>query len=355
MKKKQVPYLRSLIRASMSFLPAGGTKPVFYTHSSDKLPAACNPYHLQGAAIAYLEYPFGAVFSQKIIVHGYIFWYHRFHITQRVVLYPLANLLLITLHYMLRGSIPCTMNGQAVILRDNHYQVYALAPKLRYTADFVPGAYESFHIALPSYILPELAPAYPDLAELIDLLKRDFKGTHYKDLFVIKTSTRICIEEILYSKKLATPEHKGKRNLYWQERAMRLINHYLEDKDLYDKKQRRLYAEGLKLSQLEDYIVENLVDIDRTSANPFWPEVLLPLLKMTKYDFKKAMLQTYYKSWEKYIYEVRMKKAMEWVQEKPYRRLTDIAYELGYSHHESFFRAFKACYHYSPGHFRKKR
>jgi hypothetical protein len=249
----------------------------------------------------YLEYPFGIVFSQKIIVRGYIFWYHRFHIMQRVTLCPLASLLLITLHYMLRGNIPCKMNEQEVMLIEKHYQVYGLAPQVRYTADFVPGNYESFHIGLPSHILPELAPAYKDLKELIDMLQNNFKGAHYKDLFVIKPVVLACIRETLDYRILPTPGHKGKRNLYWQERIIRLVNQYMADKDLYDKQQERLHVEGLKLSQLEEYIVDNLVDIDKASGNPFSLEVLLPLLKVNKPVFKRAMLQIYHKSLAQYV------------------------------------------------------
>ncbi|AQX51283.1 MULTISPECIES: helix-turn-helix domain-containing protein [Elizabethkingia] len=73
---------------------------------------------------------------------------------------------------------------------------------------------------------------------------------------------------------------------------------------------------------------------------------------LNKYKLKKGFKQLYGMSMTSYLQNLRMSKAKELLQDTD-KTISEIAYELGFSHSQHFHRAFKMTFDTVPSVFKK--
>ena len=321
--------------------------------SAEQLPADFRKLVIAGAKILFKRYYFGIVFSQKIITHNNMFWLHIFQISEEVYLVPKATDLLISIHYMLKGTIAGTMNGRPFVLKENTYQLYALAEEVGYLVKLQEGYYISFHTTVPPDTIPQMLETYTDDTNLKELIERGFQGNFYDYLFTISRQIKKNINTILDNKRATTLKDKLARDVVWEANLLALFSSYIEDKNNFHKHQEWMVKAHVKLSELRQYVNDNILDNDHSDFKPLKQSNVLKKISLKNEDFKKAMVDKYGKSWKEFVQEIKMEKAALLLISQSEQPVSAIAASLGYSVPTHFSRAFKKHFALSPAEYRK--
>ena len=107
----------------------------------------------------------------------------------------------------------------------------------------------------------------------------------------------------------------------------------------------RSYWERILMEEIRNYISANLQTDLRAATVAEKQELSMPTLRRL---FKKYQAQSY----NRYIKEVRLKKAFELITKEGYR-VQQAMYATGYKYKSTFNKAFKRKFKYPPGHFQK--
>jgi AraC-like DNA-binding protein len=309
----------------------------------DWVPPDLEKWILPFSRISYTAGLFGRILSQEISLQEYTLWYHRFWIDRPVMIHPLTDEGMLTLHYMMQGSVECNLKGFGKIkLKKGGYQLYGLPARLSHDAWFEPGEYISFHLGFSKETIIQLALQYKLFNGLVKTLKDHGAGISIKSLFRIRPKINRAIEDIL-----ACRDEKMKRILYLDERISILINAWLEDLEAYERN--LLWAESrvLKLQELENFIRANL------GAHPdvLSLDNLARICGMSKKQFHETYSMIYQLPIDDFILSLRMKRAVELLAEGGHA-IGEISEMLGYADRANFSRAFRKYYGKTPGSWR---
>lgn len=341
---RRKPYIYSLKQATMRFFISDGILP--QPTVTDKAPAHYRKHQIPGASITYMRGFFGQILSQRIAVQDFIIWHHRFSIKEPALLHPVTNVLLPTLHYMLKGNIPCRIAGVAAVqLVQNKHQLFILPPDIRHDAWFEPGEYESFHIGIPLYTLQNNARQYPHFLDLLHEVEDNQEGASMQESLPISKKILVEIREILNCKT-----EDGKEQIYLQERISWLLYQYLEDMDIWKSRQVWRNKDFLKFEELELYVVANLGVSDTRADGPLTLKQLAKKFKMPEYMFHKQFFQHYRIPLSDFITKIRMQQAKELLLSGKYSK-TKLAELVGYADKTSFTRAYRRFFGHPPSFF----
>jgi AraC-like DNA-binding protein len=353
MKRNTNGSFNSIFETDIRFIPNGRKQPLESTESPENLPELFRKQLISGSRMVFYRYPFGIIFSQKIIVRKNIFWLHTFHIETDAVLLLAANLPLIFLNYMLTGNIEYNINGTRANFKERRYQLCSLSSGVSYTAKFLAGEYIAFHATVPEDIIKDMADIYPKDEQLKQLIASISPDTFYTPLFNISAAIDHHIKIILNEKIVRSDRQRFARNIIWEEQLTGLFSHYLEDKNNSIAQEEWNKKQQIKAGDLKQYILDNVVENGIAGPNQLTLDNILNKLHMKKHDFRKSVQEKYKCNWKTLVHETQLEKAAELLIRYPEKTVADIASWLEYSVPTHFSRAFKKKFGVSPGAYKK--
>lgn len=333
------------------FEPSNGAANTQLSRTADQLPSFYKKYFIEGAKVSFKEYDFGVIFSQRLTVMNFVFWLHRLQVNRDIHLNLVSSELMITLNYMMTGSVRFMNGEKPASISESSYQLYGLATDTIYSIDLLAGNYICFHFAIPNDMVPSMIGLFDNLGSLRSFQEKDFKGLCYPHTFIITPSIYKKIDRILSQQQAKDPTHQSLRNLKWHVQLQDLLNDYFEDNERF------VHAEGwndtdLKLADLCAYILEHLSDDMDINKKVLNLSTIAKQLKTNSWRLRNLIRAAYNMNLKELIYKMRMERAARMIIEHPGKRISDIGYMLGYTTPAHFSRAFRDFFRKTPLEFR---
>ena len=294
------------------------------------------------ALAEYKEFPGGSFLSQEIKGADYNIWQHHFFITAPSLLYPYSKHSLLTINYMLQGSVDCLLHGFGLVrLEQGKHHLFYVPPDVKNEAMFDTGNYRCVHIDFSVAFLEKIAVRHPFLKPFIEKANSlSANGDHqYPSLITRRENT--LIEEIIQCR-----DANGEIQLFIEARIRDLLLIYVKDQSaksdlpISNPKQSRL---ALQITAfIDDHLDQNL-PVDLLSRQAMISKSALQLIFQKQY--KKSIHQV--------IRDMRMQKAMELLvsTDLPIGEIVSIVSDKSFSYFSSSFTKY---YGHAPGYYRKK-
>ncbi len=312
--------------------------------SNRAAPAAAQHYIIAEAAVEYTLADFGAIISQEIRGQDFSICDYRFFISRQVTLFPYTALPLLTLVYVLQGTLACELAGQgAVLLKEDFYYLFYVPPRIRHQAYFPPGDYHVFHINLSAVYLNHLQDNYPGLKELLDRLRLHSPDGRKEIEIPLSFGARLVIDQVLQSK-----ESESERDMFMQARIRDLLLLYMKDMRKPDHKPVRNREE---LYQQKLILAKHILDTHR--GRPLTIAALSRKILLNDFKLKTGFRKKFGKSVLGYQVALRMDAARQLLLSSK-RPVEHIAAQLGYEDKSSFIKKFKKHFGATPLQFRKQ-
>jgi AraC-like DNA-binding protein len=310
---------------------------------SPSAPAHCKPHLLPDAEIIYTSGKFGSFLSQEIFGEDYTICEYRFYITDKGLLYPVTTTPLLTLVYILKGTLNCLLQGFGPIeLTEGKYYFFYVPANVYHEAYFEPGDYIFFHINLnPNYLL-NLSTRSPSMKELIRRQKENVPAGLKESMGQITLKERVIIEQITQS-----TERNDERDMFLRGRIYDLL--LLYSKDL----QRMTANETVRENRYMMKIMEAKNQMDSNNGKPLKISPLSKKLNINSQVLKKEFKAAFGKSIYAYQLQLRMDKAC-YLLLKQEVSIDKIAEEIGYTNTSSFILKFRELFGVTPYQYHKK-
>jgi AraC-like DNA-binding protein len=310
-----------------------------------EIPKKYQHYQLPFATMAEFTCgPFGAVLSQVVANDDWKIQLAQFFIDKQVRLYPIVQHPLGALHCMLRGHVPCILQGLGdIMLREKEQHFFYVPAGNRNLALFSRGYYESFQIGFSSRYLSRFAQNGSPLKDVCYKLEHNLSESGFAG------SCPLSLEAIEQIEKIRQCQLKGaRRHMYYQARINDLMLMYtaaLEDR--HQQKPAGPTKYESEMHQLSAYIKDNL---EKPLMIPRLVDHLGLHLQVAEKEFKKLYKQTI----KSYIQEQRMTRARQLLADGS-MSVIDVAYTVGYADAAYFSNVFRKQFGMTPTTYQKLR
>ncbi|MEP7257954.1 MAG: AraC family transcriptional regulator [Flavitalea sp.] len=306
------------------------------------IPAAHRQLIMPFARAEYREFPGGSFLSQEIKGTDYTIWQHHFFITTPSLLYPYSNHPLLTINYMLEGSVDCQLHGFGLVkLQQGKHHLFYVPPQVKNEAMFDTGAYLFFHIDFSIAFLEKVAVRHPFLKPFIEKANRFSATGDQQYPSPITRKENMLIEEIIQCR-----DTNGEVQLFIEARVRDLLLIYVKDQTektelaLSNPKQSRI---ALMISAFIEEHLDQKLSVDLICRQAMISKSALQLIFQKQYG----------KSIHQAILDMRMKKSMELLvsTDLPIGEIVSIVSDKSFSYFSSSFTKY---YGHAPGYYRKK-
>lgn len=306
-------------------------------------PPFCSSFILPGSDLIYTSGAPGGILSQEINGDDYSLAEYRFYIKEKAMFYPVTQKPLLTLVYILKGTVKCLLQGFGnVDLIEGNYYFFYVPSQVYHEAYFNPGDYIFFHITLDPNYLFRLTTSHPSMKELIRRQKENIPGGLKESTGLVTLKERIIIEQITQ-----LPYDTNHRDMFLRARIYDLLLLYSRDLN------RNLAGQQSRPNRYMTKIMEAKNCIDSNSGKPLTIRHLSRKLNLNsqvlKKEFKAATGNTIYA----YQMQLRMDKACQLLTKESVS-IDEIAEEIGYTNTSSFIEKFRELFGMTPFQYHKK-
>lgn len=301
--------------------------------------------HLQIPFATQIEFtigPFGAMLNQVVANDDWAVQLVHFFISRRVRIYPVAPKPLGALHCMLRGHVPCVLQGFGdVVLHEKELHFSYVPAGVRNLAFFSKGYYESFQIGFSPGYLTRFAQNGSPLKDVSYKLENSLPVSGYAG------SCPLSLQAMDQIEKIRQCQLKGaRRHLFFQSRINDLMLLYMSA--LEGSLQQKEAATGRydeEMHQLSAYITDNL-------EKPLMIGGLADQLGLHLHVVEKEFKKVYHQTIKSFIQEQRMKRAILLLTDGK-MPVIEVAYTVGYSDAAYFSNVFKKIFGITPTAYQK--
>jgi len=283
----------------------------------------------------YIEAPFGNYITQEIRDSDFSVSWQQCFIKERVRLRPSATSPMLVMYCILKGNVPCRLQGQGkLMLIEKEYCVYYIPSQSQNFADLKTGQYEMICISFAPSFFSKFVSRHPSFDDIHQqLIKQARKGTMLPAIRMDGPDLKILSEIRNFSSKEDLREKlNALLTLYFDA----LTPKYLQNGEMTSK-----------LKQVCTYIQEHyhqalsIAELSRLSG-------------MHINTFERAFKELLGTSPRGYIEHLRMKKAALLLLQTSLS-IKDISTNTGYSGANYFTAVFRKRYRCSPREYRKNR
>ncbi len=285
---------------------------------------------------------FGAFVLQEIDHHEFTIYQHVFRMKMPVEIKVAPEYSIITLSYVLRGQVPCTLNGFGdALLSEGWYHLYYV-PAGEHTARLPQGEAVVFQVNLHTGLLRELGVKYPSLQQVCDSLSDGSRNG------LQQGAARITprVQEVLGN--IFTCSLDGaERDIYIRARIYDLLLLYLQDLNTVKISSRYHFSQHdiLALHHASELLVQQ-VDQPPSQA------ALARAVHLHPRKLAEGFRMLYGMNMSEWLLQLRMQKARQLLRESA-KPVSDVAYAVGYDTVSGFIRAFKGYAGCTPADYRK--
>jgi AraC-like DNA-binding protein len=288
----------------------------------------------------YVEAPFGSYITQEIRDPDWTISWQQCFIKERVRLRPSAANSMLAMYCILKGNVPCRLQGQGkLMLIEKEYGVYYIPSQSQNMADLKTGNYEMFCISFsPSFFSQFIAhhPSFEDIYQ--QQLKQARRGTMLPAIRMDSSDLKI-LDEIKLS-----PATEAARKDFLQEKLNGLLTLYfnaLTPKYLQNGDLAKKLRQVCTFIQTHYHQALSIAELSKQAG-------------MHINTFERAFKELLGVSPRGYIEHLRMKKAAGLLQQTSLS-IKDISLNTGYSGANYFTAVFRKRYRCSPREYRKNR
>lgn len=292
------------------------------------------------AETRFVEAPFGSYITQEIKDPDWIISWQQCFVREKVRLRPSASHPMLAMYCILKGNLPCRLQGQGkLMLIEKEYGMYYIPSQSQNIADLKPGNYELICISFAPSFFSKFISRHPSFEDIyLQQLKQARKGTMLPAIRMESPDLKI-LEDIGHY-----PSDETNRKEYLLDKLNELLTLYfnaLTPKYLQNEELTK------KLKQVCVYIQDHyhqalsIADLSRQAG-------------MHINTFERAFKELLGASPRGYIEHLRMKKAAILLLQTSLS-IKDISTNTGYSGANYFTAVFRKRYHCSPREYRKNR
>lgn len=310
------------------------------------VPPFCESFLLPYAARSYTIGSYGSFLSQEIEGQDYSICEYRFFIREKVDLLPCSREPLLTLVYILKGSISCYLEGFGEVeLAEGKYYFFYVPAGVGHEASFREGDYVILHITLSPGYLHELADSYPSINALVKMHEKE-AGSGMQDLSAPMTlRTRVIIEQIKQCR-----ECENARDMFLRAKIYELLV-------LFSKDSGRTIPGVARVNRPNHVYAGKMMQAKYILDTNLGPPVSIAALgrelgingQLLKREFKNAFDITIYA----YQLQLRMERACELLL-RPNTSINAVAEEVGYRNTSSFIEKFHELFGLTPLRYHKR-
>jgi AraC-like DNA-binding protein len=286
--------------------------------------------------------PFGAILNQVVSNDVWMIQLVQFFISKPVRMYPVTPKPLGALHCMLKGRVPCLLQGFGdVVLREKELHFFYVPAGARNLALFSRGYYESFQIGFSPAYLARFAQNYTPLNEIYHKLENNLSESAYAG------SCGLSLQAMEQVEKIRHCQLKGARShLFYEARINDLMLMYMSALEgNREQKLNGISKHEEEMRQLSAYITENL-------EKPLMVAQLADKLGLHLQVVEKEFKKLYHQTLKSFIQEQRMKKARLLLADGK-MPVIEVAYTVGYADAAYFSNAFKKQFGITPTAYQK--
>lgn len=294
-----------------------------------------NGYHLPGNELWTAPGDFGNLNIQVYNLQGFRVWYHQYTFKKTGTLHITSDQPCLILHVQLGQGFQYYCNKFEVDVRRGQYQLMRLY-SFDAHAKFSTGSYEFLTI---HFELPFLKPYAYCSHGLTWFLEKRGEAT----LFNQGAYLPLRMEELVRA-MLKYTYHDGLASRFIEGKIHEVLIQLVHHLDLLEKSSEPDPLEREKAEAVKRIISDDLSRYDSV-------EVLARKVHTTEPKLQTAFKQLYGTTVGKFSRELRLKKALELLNDSGSRRetLLSIALSVGYNDVSNFSNAFKQCFGYPPG------
>ncbi|MBA4166093.1 MAG: helix-turn-helix transcriptional regulator [Chitinophagaceae bacterium] len=314
---------------------------------SSQVPPSLHDILLPNAQRSYTEGGFGNFLSQALEGGDYEVCEYRAHITKKVRMFPKANRPMLTLVYVLRGTICCILKDFGeVILSEGKYYFFYVPEKEENSAFFEPGDFVFFHICMSAAYLSGLSEKYEWIKEVIRMQQEKVPSGIHTEPLPITSRAWAIIEQIKQC-----GETGSDRDIFMCGRIYDLLLIFSKDHMQMKK------IKGASLAGSESKYAMAMQKaksiVDSHNGAPLHIGELSRMLgvnsQVMKTEFKRVFRRPVYT----YQLQLRMDMACDMLVEQQVS-VQYIADEIGYKNPSSFIKKFKELFGMTPLKYRRK-
>ena len=292
------------------------------------------------AETKYIEAPFGAYMTQEIKDPDWVVSWQQCFIKERVRLRPSASNSMLAMYCILKGNVPCKLQGQGkLMLIEKEYGIYYIPSQSQNIADLKTGDYEMVCISFSPAFFSTFISKHPSFEEIYhQQLKQARKGTMLPAMRMDLPDLKI-LDEIR-----SAPTDTSVRNNFIQEKLNELLTLYF---NALTPKYLQNGELAKKLKQVCNHIQQHyhqslsIAELSRQAG-------------MHINTFERAFKELLGTSPRGYIEHLRMKKAAMLLSQTTLS-IKEISTNTGYSGANYFTAVFRKRYRCSPREYRKNR
>jgi AraC-like DNA-binding protein len=308
---------------------------------SSQLPERYLKYQIPvPAETRFIEAPFGSYITQEIRDDEWSISWQQCFIRERVRLRPSAAHPMLVMYCILKGNVPCRLQGQGkLMLIEKEYGVYYIPSQSQNFADLKTGQYEMICISFAPSFFSQFISRHPSFEDIHQqLIRQGRKGTMLPAIRMDGPDLKILSQIRNYS------SDEEARKEFLREKLNELLTLYF---DALTPKYLQNGEMTSKLKQVCAYIQEHyhqslsIADLSRLSG-------------MHINTFERAFKELLGTSPRGYIEHLRMKKAALLLLQTSLS-IKDISSNTGYSGANYFTAVFRKRYRCSPREYRKNR
>jgi AraC-like DNA-binding protein len=308
---------------------------------STQLPDHFRQYRIAvPAETKYVEAPFGSYITQEIRDPEWAISWQQCFIKERVRLRPSAAQSMLVMYCILKGNVPCRLQGQGkLMLIEKEYGVYYIPSQSQNIADLKTGNYEMICISFSPAFFSRFITRHPSFEDIYQQqLKQARRGTMLPAIRMENCDLKI-LNEIRLS-----PAEGAERKEFIQEKLNDLLTFYFN----------ALTPKYLQNGDLAKKLRQVCVYIQNHYHQALSIAELSKQAGMHINTFERAFKELLGTSPRGYIEHLRMKKAAGLLLQTSLS-IKDISLNTGYSGANYFTAVFRKRYRCSPREYRKNR
>lgn len=308
---------------------------------TDHAPKAYAQYLMPHAAVVFIQFTGGVILSQWLQGRDYRIWQHHFILEAPTEVYPFTSHGILTLNYVLRGTIPCHLHGFGdLTLRSGYHQLFYVPPGNEHSAQLPQGLSITVQVEIDSRLMQRVAQEH---AAFQTTIQKAASGQPNGEQHLPSPINREIATLLQAITTCELPE--SERALFLEARVRDLILHYVQDQ----AKQAAIAAitsrEQKIVTRLQHYLQDRLdqpLTVNRIAAD----------LELSASTLQTIVRRYYHEGIHHLLHGMRMRKAMDLLLSTDLP-IGNIAARVTPASFTYFTRSFKSHFGHSPAYYRQ--
>lgn len=307
---------------------------------SSTLPLHYEQYRVAlSAETTYVEGPFGSYITQEIKDPDWVISWVRCFIKEKVRLHPSASFPMLLMCCMLKGNIPCRLQGHGqLMLIEKEFGIYYLPAQSQNIADLKTGNYEMVCISLSPAFFEGFINRHPSFEAIYQRQQKQARKGMILPVFYMNDPERKVLRKLE-----ECPAQHPARKIFLQERLNELLSLYFK----------ALLPKYLQNNEQLKQLQQACLYIQQHYHTPLTIPALSRLAGMHLNAFEKNFKALTGFSPRDYIESCRMEKAAIMLHQTT-KSIKEISFSTGYTCANYFTAVFRKHYNCPPSIYRKK-